>query len=213
MRKPLILIIILSFSLTSCIEIVEEIFINKDKSGTIIYRIDTDEAGSFLNNISGLFDLSVEHQVKQEAEKFISKLRSQPGISNIQYNLRSGQSEYFLQFDFSDYKTFNNSLYAMSGNKKSLFTPSYFKIKKNRFKKINFSPWIKRYIEKEEIEYPSPLILEMITFSSIINCPDEIRNTSPSNVMIDKSKLRCTQKTQLNDILNGKANTGIKIRY
>ena len=211
MRKTVFLFLILSVLFTGCIEIVEEISVNKNKSGSVIYRIETNEAGFFLNNLSGLFDISVEDQVRKEAQKFINKLQSQPGISNISYNLNSRSGDYYLQFDFSDHKQFNNAIYAMSGNKKTMFTPSYFKISKNRFKKINFSPWLKRYMEKEEIEFPSPMMTEMITYTSVINLPKTIKKAKPSSVKI--SDTQAIQKISFSEIIDGKANTGMRIKY
>lgn len=199
--------------LSGCIEIVEDITIHNDKSGTFQYRIETSQGGSFLQNLTRLIDVSVEDQFRFEAEKFISELETQPGISNIHYNLNGRSGSYFLQFDFSDYKSFNNTLYAINGSKKTIFTPGYIKIGKSRFKKINLSPWLKMYIEKEHIEFPSPLLGDMITYKAIVHVPDEINRIKPGDTFIDRSQRKTIQQFRFKDILEGKVNTGIKIRY
>lgn len=213
MRKINLFFILLALLFTSCIEIVEEIIVNKDLSGTIKYSLETNEMGLFFNNISGLFNASVEDQVEKEVQKLISKLENQQGITNLSYNLDQRSGDYYLSFDFKDYKKFNNALYEMSGNKKTFFTPSYFKIRKHSFKKINFSPWLKKYIEKENIEFPSPMITEMISFYSYIYLPDKISKVKPKDVIIYENENKTKQRFSVSEILNDKVNTSIKIKY
>ena len=211
-RIPFLLVSIILF-LSGCIEIVEDITINSDQSGKLVYRIETSEGGSFFKSLTNLFDISVEDQVRSEAEKFIRELQAQPGISNIQYNLNRRSGSYFLQFDFKDYKSLNNSLYAISGNKKTILTPGYLKIGNSRFKKINFTPWLKKYIEKENIQFPSSLMTDMVTYKVIVRVPDDIIRVKPGEMIINQSKRKAVQQFRFTDILDGKVNTGIKIRY
>jgi hypothetical protein len=213
LKKTVLLVSILSVFLTGCVEIVEEIFINKDRSGTIIYRVETNGAGILLNNISGFLDQSIEDQLEAEAFKFIKQLEDQPGISNLEYKLSIRSEEYYVKCDFENYKVFNEALYKVSGNKKSWFSPPYFRIKRNQFKKINFSPWIKRYAEKENIELPSPVFANMISFSSTIHTPEQIIKIKPSTVELKEDKTTTKQNFLFVDILENNVNTGIRIRY
>lgn len=211
-RNVIILLFFLLF-FTGCIEIIEEITVNKDKSGTISYRIETTEGSSLFSSLTSLFTSSVEDQLRIESDKYIGKLLKQPGITNIQYDLKGRSGSYFLQFDFSDDKSFNNALYAISGNKKTFFAPGYIKIGKNRFKKINFSPWLKKYLEREKIEIPNSVIAEMISFRSILHTPENIKRTSPGNTVKKRSDSETYQLFKLTEILENKVNTKLKVGY
>lgn len=199
--------------LGSCIEITETISIRKNKSGSVTYSLQSQDGGSLFSSLTSMFSMSLEDQVRVEADKLIRELLKQPGISNVSYNLRGRSGSYYLTFDFSDYKSFNQALYAISGNKKSVFTPGYFRITNNKFKKINFSPWLKKYMERESIEIPSPLISEMIYFKSEVEVPDAIRKLQPSATAKKRNDRQSVQRFKLSEILDNKVDTGIKIRY
>ena len=60
-----LLIIIIFLSLTGCVEIVEEIKINPDKSGSISFSLDLGVLGnSFLNIAKDYIDLSMMDDIK-----------------------------------------------------------------------------------------------------------------------------------------------------
>jgi hypothetical protein len=199
--------------LSGCLEISETIKINKDKSGSISYELKSSNTANFLNKFSGLFNISIEEQVVNEAEKFILQLRKQEGISNIQQNFDTRRGSYAVSFDFKNSKYFNEALYHMAGSKKNIFTPGYIKVKDSRFKKINFSPWLKRYLEKENISISSFPLTELITFTSVVELPYKIVKVKPKDVIIAKNQKEAKQKFKLIEITSGKARTGIRIKY
>lgn len=205
--------LLIIFTLTGCLEISETIKVNKDKSGSIKYELKSSNSGNFLSMISGLFDVSIEDQIIDEAEKFISQLRKQEGISNIQQDFDKYRGSYFVSFDFASSKYFNEALYNMAGSKKNFLTPGYIKIKNSRFKKINFSPWIKRYLEKENIELPSSPITELILFTSKIELPGKIVSVQPKDAIIGKNQKEVKQEFQLTEITSGEAKTKLRIKY
>jgi len=214
MQKSILFIsLLIVFSLSGCLEISETIKVNKDRSGKITYKLKSSNTGNFLSKISGLFDISIEDQVVTEAEKFIRQLRNQEGISNIQQDFDKYRGSYSVSFDFVNSKYFNEALYNMAGSKKNIFTPGYIKVKNSRFKKINFSPWIKRYLEKEKIELPASPLTELITFTSIVELPNKIIKVKPKDVIIGKNQKEVKQEFQLIKITSGEANTGIRIRF
>lgn len=211
--STLIQLLIVSILFSSCIDIVEELTIHSNRSGTLSYRIETSGPGNFLNELSSLFSASVEDQIKIEANKFIQGLKKQDGITNLQYNLTGGAGTYYLTFDFKDYKSLNKSLYAIGGARKTIFSPGYIKIGKSKFKKLNFTPWLNRYLKQEEIEFQSPFITDNISFVSIVNVPSDITGSRPADNNLHISPRKIRQEFRLTNILEGDANTSLKIRY
>ncbi len=212
-RFRVLIYLTLALSLSSCLEISETIKINKDQSGSVKYELKSTNTGNFLSKISGLFDISIEDQVISEAEKFVIQLRKQDGISNIQQNFDKHRGYYSVSFDFVNSKYVNEAVYNLAGSKKNIFTPGYIKVNKSQFKKINFSPWIKRYLEKEKIELPASPLTEAITFTSIVELPNTIVKVKPKNVIISKDQKVVTQEFPLLEITSGKAKTGIRIKF
>ncbi|MEZ5084489.1 MAG: hypothetical protein R2750_13750 [Bacteroidales bacterium] len=209
----LIFVLLLFPFFTGCIEIVEKITVHSNKSGKASYSLNTNQRGFFLNNLAGFFDNSLQDEVILEAKKFANQLKNQPGISNVHINTDLATNNFELSFEFDNSKNLNNALYKMSGNKKTMFSPGYLKIKRHRLKKFNFSPWVKPYLERENIEIPDMYITSMITFSSIIELPEEIISYNPSSIKISHDSKIVKNSYSLQNIIEGKVNTGIRIKY
>lgn len=214
MQKTIVLVSILFIiTLSGCIEISETIKINKDKSGSISYELKSSSTAGLLSMFSGFFEVTIEDQVMAEANKFIKQLKKQKGISNIQQDFNSQNGFYSVSFDFENSKYFNEALYSMAGSKKNIFTPGYLKIKNSRFKKLNFSPWIKRYLDKEEIELPASPLTELITFTSSVEFPYNVVKAKPVEAMISANPKKVQQEFKLVEVTSGKANTGLRVKY
>ena len=212
-RFKLLFFLTLAISLSSCLEISETIKVNKDQSGSIKYELKSSNTGNFLSLISGLFEVSIEDQIVGEAEKFIGQLKKQEGISNIQHDFDKNRGSYFISFDFVNSKYFNEALYKLAGSKKNIFTPGYIKVKKSQFKRINFSPWIKRYLEKENIALPSSPLTDIITFTSVVELPNTVLSVKAKEAIVSKDQRIVKQEFPLTEITSGKAKTGIRIKF
>ena len=205
-----LLIVYTGLSLGGCIEITEEITIEKDESGSVTYRISSPAAGGLLSGLLSMIDPDVERGIVMETEKLIRVLKSQKGISNIRYSLQGGQDGYFVTFDFADCTDFNTALYAMGGAKRTFLSPDYMKISKRRFKKFNFTPSLKRYLDREGLALPAPALSSNVTFRSTVHTPRDIRKVKNGT---RKDTRTSVQRFRISDILDGKANTGINVRY
>jgi hypothetical protein len=206
----LFLVLFTGLALNGCIEIMEEIIIHEDESGTVSYRIDHPGPSGLLGDLMRIIEPAAEKGIIMEAERMIQVLESQKGISNLEYSLHGRSGTYFVRFDFDDCADFNDAIYAMGGARKTILTPNYMKIKKNRFKKFNFTPSLNRYLKKEELSLPSPILINNVTFRSVVHTPGDIRKVKNGSSMDARTAV---QQFEMSDILSGDANTGIKVRY
>ena len=192
---------------------VEEIKINDDKSGSISYKLETNEFATLLNRITGFLDVSFESQFKTEAAELASRLKDMEGIENVVFETDDRSGYYGLSFDFSNTKELNNALYEISGNKKNIFSPGYIKISKHKFKKLNFAPWVKKYFEKENIKIPESEILDLFTYKSIIHFPNEIIRINKKTASVSDNRKTIIQAYSIEDIFENKIDAGIKAKY
>lgn len=213
MRQLFPIILILIFSLTSCIEIVEEININKNKSGKISIKIESDNAGLLLNIVNNLVGNSYEDQIKAELNKIASKLTNEKGINNVEINLNDRDGQYGISCDFSNTEDLNRALYKAFGYKKTIFSPGYIKAGSHKLKKMNITPYVKKYLDKEDIAIPDGYIIDLIDYKCIYHLPDEIRSVSNSNAEISNNSKTVIIEFPIEEVLDNKVNTGIKIRY
>ena len=211
--KKLFPIVVILFSLSSCIEVIEEVHINKDKSGSLSYRIESNQVGFLLNKIASFIDNSFEDQFKEKVEEIADKLKQKDGIEHVEFTMDPNSMDYELNCKFSDPKKLNKAVYEIFGYKKTILSPSYLKVSNNTVKKINFSPRLKKYLEKEGIEIPSEYLTDVIYFKSYIYLPQKVKKAKGSQVNILNEKYKVEQKFKLTDVIENKVNVGVKIRY
>ena len=204
--------IVLLLSTTSCIDLHEKLNLHADRSGTLSYTLDINQANGLLGLLSGFMDQSYQNQLNVQLQEWTGKLVKQKGISEVKYTANFDQGFISLSFDFSNAKSLNKALYAVSDNRKTWLSPSYIKIKKHRMKKFNIAPYIKQYLNKEEVK-PDPAILKHIGYTSTIEAPEVIKNVSAENTTLNEEGTSVSQHFEIEDVINNRVNTGIKIRY
>ncbi|MBN2175388.1 MAG: hypothetical protein JW731_14745 [Bacteroidales bacterium] len=208
-----ILIILLSIFLSGCIELVEEIKINSDTSGSMTYTLEFNGISKIFSEVSRFTDTDWREQLENEAGKLVAQLQTKHGISNIQFIRQNYTNNYELSFDFENTKYLNAALYEMGGHEKSFFSPGYIKIKKHRFRRINFSPWVRKYLENEQIEIPLADDNGILFYKSIIHFPTTIKGISDKSVQISSDGKVATGKYDIQKILKNEVKTGLKVKY
>ncbi len=207
------LFILIVFLLSGCIEIVETIHVNEDTSGSAEYRVMSVGSNSWIGNISGYFNNSVEQQLRSEAKKLVILLEKQEGISNVKYEFGNFSADFYVRFDFAGSKYYNDALYQLGGYRKTCLSPGYLKINKHKVKKRNITPWLNRYLEKEGIEMKQSFISDVISFRSIIELPSKLRRVKPENLTVSDNKTSVQQRVTFTDMLDKHKSTGMKLIY
>ena len=107
MRKILFLLLALPFCLSSCIEIIDDLSLNADGSGTFKYTINLSSSKVKINGILKLDSLNGKKvmkmpEIKAKINQFKTTLASQPGISNVKIDLNETEFLAKLSCDFAD---------------------------------------------------------------------------------------------------------------
>lgn len=103
------------FGVTSCIDIIDDISINNDGSGTLKYTVNLSSSKIKINSILALDSLDGQKipsldEIKEKVAAFKQNLEAKPGISNV--TLESNYTDYFfrLQCDFTNVTTLQTAL-------------------------------------------------------------------------------------------------------
>jgi hypothetical protein len=211
--KKLIPIVVIFISLTSCIEIHEEIHIYKDQSGSLFYKLESSQLGYIFNKIANIIDINIEDQLKEKAKELAFKLKQKDGISHVEFNMDSRTMDYEIRCDFSNTKKLNAALYEAFGYKKTFFSPSYLKATNHKVKKINFAPMLKDYLADEGINIPSEYLSDVIYFKSTIYLPRKVKKAKGSQTNILNNENLVFQKFRITDVIEDKVDVGITIKY
>ncbi|MBN2236575.1 MAG: hypothetical protein JW729_03390 [Bacteroidales bacterium] len=177
MRKTIRIVVFLLFtiSFTSCIEIVEEIHVNKNLSGS--YRL-------YLKNngMAFLFNAMSDNLNTEELEKNLNQLKNQEGISNFEFVLNPKKGQFSVGFDFKNTKSLNRAFYTSFGVKKRFYHKNYLTIRAHKVTRPNFTPYLLNYADSQNIfdQIPQKL-LDYVDYRYRLVCPNPINRANPSN--------------------------------
>jgi hypothetical protein len=103
------------FGLTSCIEIIDDISLNNDGSGTLKYTINLSSSKVKINSILALDSLDGKKvpsipEIEERIASFKKKLSAKTGISNVMIESNFTDYIFKLQCDFTSLTTLQNAL-------------------------------------------------------------------------------------------------------
>ncbi len=215
-RKLLVLIILVSsFLMQGCIEIVEDININQNQSGTLTISINTGGGNNIFLALLGQYaDLSFIDEIRTNALIAKDRLRNQEGISNVSFSGSPQKGSLQISFDFEDDEALNEALYAIADYEKPFWQSGIYKINKHKFVRKNTTPWIKLLIKQEEDNIPDDVLFDLIEIKTIVHIPAKAKKLwRASNVTASNGDRTFTTSNNLSDLMDEKRNTRIKIRY
>jgi len=197
------------FLLQGCIEIVERIDVNEDKSGSINLSV------SLLrgNLLWGLIQLGGNLDVLDDIEDYAriakNSLSQSEGIHNVKITRDNRKGVVGLSFDFDNHRQLNRALYEVAGQKKTIFKPYVYKVNARSVKKKNMTSLISMLLEEEELE----IMPAFINYTTEINLPRPAKSTSGNKATLHRNNQTIKVRGNLADILENKTNTGIRVRY
>jgi hypothetical protein len=198
MKKFLTLILISLLSLTSCIEIIDDITINSDGSGTFKYTINLSQSRVKVNSILALDSLDGQkvpdiNDIKTEIENFRKNLSLQPGISNVK--IESNYTNYIFKISCN---------FSSISNLQSAIVKS---VELTTGKKIETLDWISKSEKSFNRDLPS-LVTDKInlygqdidsfkqgTYTSITRFDRKINTTENDSSIISKNGMAVLLKT------------------
>ncbi|MFH0866710.1 MAG: hypothetical protein V1904_10980 [Bacteroidota bacterium] len=199
--------------LSGCIDIVEEITINPDKSGTVTFSMDMGTLGGFAMNLGESYmQGTLLEQLKNLPETAAGLLKNINGLSNIK-PVTNQKGLYSISFGFKNEKDLNNALYKLFDTKKPFFAPNYIRIKKHKIVKKNYAPVIKLFLKKYKDQIKDNSILKLINYKAVFNLPAEIKKSSNKKSTLSANKKTLEFKCTIEDLLTTNVNIGNKIRY
>jgi hypothetical protein len=214
MMKKLILVLVpLLFCFSSCLDIVEEITINPDQSGTVSFYMDLGTLGGMAMNLGEQYvQGSLIKQIKELPETVSGMLKGIDGLSNIKA-VTNKKGLYSVNFDFKNQKQLNAAIYKLFDVKKHFFEPDYIRINKRRMIKKNYAPVLRLFVNKYKEQLKDNSILKLITYKTIFHFPSSVRKFSNKNSTLSSDMKTLQFKCSLDELLTTKINIGNKVKY
>jgi hypothetical protein len=204
----------MTFLFQSCIEIVEEVTVRDDRSGSISLSVEVGRGNSLLGIFGSFTDISFPDELTDMAEYYSRELQKQKGISNVRLINKSNSGMIRLTFDFEDQQKLNRALYAMAGVEKTIFNPNIYKIKSKKLERRNVTKPVKMIIAEANDESGDEILYEIISVKSVFNTPRSIRKVSTKMpVHISSDKRFVTAKIELTELYENNTNTRLKVKF
>lgn len=208
-----IIAVVLMLGLTSCIDLLNEITINKDKSGTAFVGIKVNGIAGLINLDNDLLDKDVKNSIVRFPSQSASRIEGIEGISKIETYTKLVQGKLGVQFNFKNQKALNQAYYSLLGEEKKWFYPKMVKVSAHKVKIRNMSPFIKRYFEENDNLLSDNDLLKYLNFTTIIHLPSKVKDDSFKKGKLSKDGQTLSYSINMKKILEENAACGNSMKY
>jgi hypothetical protein len=201
--------VLLSFLMTGCFEIIEEIEFNEDGSGHATYTLNMSQSKvklhsvMLLDSING-YEIPSKNDISLELSELKSRLEFQEGINNVTISKDFDNFIFVLQYDFNGVEALNLAAQQVAnsygGNFSTKKVADYSFAQNTFMKKLNFAaiPDVNKMREKDK------QVLEGAKYLSINRFKRQVASMSDKNALLSKSKQAIMRKALVKDLIEGK---------
>jgi len=179
-----LMVIVMAFSFTSCINIIEKIKLNKNGSGTYAMTIDMGRVAGMLQMMGqegeGMNELMGSADSTFQVNK--SKLENLEGISNVRFESSETKLTFTLLYDFDNVTALNKALWEYNKNQGSDEYIEFFSFDKKSFSRSNRDVLMESLTETmagdEDMDFDPAMILGDMTYQIEIEFERGIKKVS-----------------------------------
>ena len=210
----------LSFFLTGCFEIFEEVDMNNDGSGSVVLTINGSQSKENLKNYMNTEEVQgvkvpKRADIDQTIDRIEAVLKGVKGISNVQTTTDYESFILKMTGDFANVKALNTAINEVSDE---LNRSAYETIKKDNFAyaKNKFSRLFDYPLDKEiynKLDFGARFVLETAQLTSIYRFNKKVKNVSNPKAEISPSGKSVKLKSNLSGFVKGEVNLANDISF
>jgi hypothetical protein len=195
------------FLFQSCFEVVEEVKMNADGTGSFGFTLNMSQSKTKLNSIMKMdkingYPVPSKEKIKNDIATIEKIIKTTSGISNVIIKSDFTNFVFDLNFDFKKVANLNEVVVNLKANNKiDKSTPtdffSYANKKFTRFNKIAMKSMYQK-TGKADKE-----VFDKANYTTIYKFESEIKSSLNSNSLISKSKKAIKFNASILDIING----------
>lgn len=208
-----ILLILMSLSLSSCIDILDELIINQNKSGSVFIGFESQVLGSVMNMAKEQIDPAIISELDSFPRASAERLNGIPGIHEIDAMDVISRGRFGIAFNFDNPKALNRAYYALLDMDKKWYYPRFVKIGKHKISRKNITPQLVKQIDKENPDLRHSKFLRYLNIKSVIKLPAENISIESENKAQCPSPEEVVIRYSFKELLNEEQSTAYKIRF
>jgi len=210
---------IISVLLSSCFEIIEDVTVKKDGSGSMKLTLNFSQSKTkigaimLMDSING-YKVPSRNEIEDQIEQAAAKLRTMKGISNVSQTVDFTNFIASINFSFRNVADVNNlvkELLAEANVKTSIPLTYRYNREEARFSKdYTFSPDVKEQYNK--LKERDREVFRSASYISILRFENTISSFSNQGAKMSKNQLAIMQRLPVADLVSGKANISNQIQ-
>ncbi|MFM2267536.1 MAG: hypothetical protein RL757_977 [Bacteroidota bacterium] len=217
--------IVLTVSLTSCLDILEEIRLKKDGSGAYTMRIDATE---FMTQIESFAEMDTTGQMMPKMKHTLDSTFGEvyklyvgiKGISNVKLDT-SKSGIYVTSFDFENVTALNAAMEKSEESKKgeSKETKVRYAFEKGKFTRSNtfgeldMSSLLGDTGEDQSQKAMVEEMLEKMTMTVRYYLPEKVKEVDNKKAVVSEDKMSISLETNFKELSEKKVGLGIEVKY
>ncbi|MGJ8591534.1 MAG: hypothetical protein ACSHXF_03240 [Aquaticitalea sp.] len=212
-----ILLFFVFFTVTSCFEIVEEVEMNSDGTGKLMFTLNMSQSKNklasimLLDSING-YKVPSKKDIQSGINDIISELKRAEGVRNIQKKEDYENFIFSVSCDFKKIENINNLTDEITRKQKNTASSTYlFNTSKSNFtRKYTYSNEIKKQYNKLHSE--NKKVFNDATYTIIYRFDKTIVTQKNPTAKISKSKKSSMQRINAMDFINGSSDISNSIQ-
>lgn len=218
MKKILgFLLLFSAFTLTGCLDILEELTVKKDGSGSFTYQVDAvkmmEQMASFAAmDTTGEMIPKMKHTLDSTFTAQWEKYKTIKGISNIKVDT-STEYIYKVSFDFANFDALNA---ARNLEQKPEYHNAYVFEKGKVTRKNNIGDLPANLGSEggnEESNAMAKQMLAEMKYRIIFRLPNKVKEVNNKAAKVSDDKTSVTLETNLGDVVDKKTEIGMEVTY
>lgn len=213
------ILLMVSIALTGCIEIIEDLTLNSDRSGSYKLTINLSASKMKVKSLMAMDSLRGrkipgESDIKNELNQLVNFLNTQKGLSAAKTEINFDDLICKISLDFASVEDLQKGFHAFSAEKMEEPFEFFeiFELNKEGFKRNAIS----QYIEEEWVEQIDQEDMELLKESSLVLITRFDKPLSESEhacVSISKNRLAGMFRTNLVDVIEHKVTDDYKLLF
>lgn len=205
-------------TITSCFEVIEEIDLKSDGSGTMTYTLNLSKSKSkiasimLLDSING-YKVPSRQDIQKGLNDIVAELNKADGITNVTKTADYENFIFSVKCNFKDVDKINKIATNVSNKQKNkMVISSYFFDKNNgQFKrKYTYSDQIKKQYSK--LNSKNKKVFDDASYTAIYRFDKTVLSQNNSKAKVSKSKKAVMQRLNAMEIIDGSGNLSTQIK-
>ncbi|MBU0486969.1 MAG: hypothetical protein KKA07_01035 [Bacteroidetes bacterium] len=200
-------------ALQSCIDIIEEITVNKDGSGKVNVYLDMGSFAPMLSQVDKFIEVSFYNEIKSAPVVAAKNLGKIEGLTKIQPVVNESKGVFGISFEFPTPKHLNKAYYMLLERKKRFWQPGLMKAREEKFVRRNLAPIIRFIIKKHYSDIKDISVLKYISYKTAYKFGRTVSSFKNKQAEASWSNQGVQQECTLYDLFNEKElNIGNKVK-